>query len=79
MGWADGVYLGALRAAGVNQSYLSPTAGDAAVAALDDVWALLWGLLEETEGGQEAVLALNSIPAADDVTVTDRLLWMYGT
>ncbi len=79
MGWADGVYLGALRAAGVNQSYLSPTAGDAAVAALDDVWALLWGLLEETEGGQEAVLALNSIPAADDVTITDRLLWMYGT
>ena len=78
MGWADGVFLGGLRAAGVNQDFLSPAAGDAAVAALDDVWTLLWGLLEETGGGEEAILALNTIPSSD-TTITDRLRFVYGT
>lgn len=78
MGWADGVFLGRLQAAGVNQDYISPSAGDAAVAAVDDVWGLLWGLLEETGGGEEVVVALQDIPTSD-TTITARRLWLYGT
>lgn len=78
LGWADGVFLGGLRAAGVDQDYLSPAVGDAAVAALDDVWGLLWGLVEETGGGESAVCALNSIPSADG-TINDRRRFLYGT
>ncbi len=76
--WADGVFLGRLRAEGVNQTFISPAPGDAAVATVDDVWTFLWGLLEETNGGESAVLALSTIPATD-TTITDRLRFLYGT
>lgn len=78
MGWADGVFLGRLRAAGVDQPYLAVEPGGAAVAAVDDVWTLLWGLLEETGGGTEAIVALNTIPGGD-TTITDRLRFLFGT
>ena len=77
-GWGDGVVLRKIRAAVVNQNYLSTAAGRPALAATDDVWGLLWGLLEETEGGEVAVLALNSIPS-DDSTITDRRRFLFGT
>ena len=39
---------------------------------------MLWGLLEETDGGEVAVLGLNSIPS-DDSTITDRRRFLFGT
>lgn len=71
MNWADGVNVRKIRAAGVNVAYLSTQAGRAALAAYQDVWGVLWAILEETGGGETPVLGLNSVPPGDD-TISDR-------
>ena len=53
-------------------------AGSAAVVT-QDVWQQLVGILEETRGGELPVIAVGEAPDADDVTITDRTLFLYVT
>ena len=76
MGWADGVNEGKARELGGD--YLAQDAGGTPLAIRDDVWTLLYGLLEETDGGAAPVLAIASIPPGV-ASINDRTLFMYGT
>lgn len=44
----------------------------------DDVWTLLYGLLEETGGGEANVVACAVVPAGE-VSVNDRTLFVFGS
>ena len=47
---------------------------------VDVVWTLLYGLLEQTDGGAEPLLALAEVPQTSvPLSVTDRTLFLYGT
>jgi len=42
----------------------------------DDVWAQMWGMLDQAQGGALPCLFMPVDPGA--VTLTDRTLWMFG-
>lgn len=58
--------------------YQAPTADLAGLAALNDVWLLLRGLIEDLKSGEIPCLSLPIIPDASGDTLTDRSIWTYG-
>ena len=79
--WADGVYNRFSRSTGTpDYVELSPAGSNGApLATRDEVWRLLWGLLEETDGGAIPVLAAAALPPDGFGMQTDRTLFVYGT
>jgi hypothetical protein len=74
--WPDGVKLDQMRQ-GPDVDFLGPVGKPPAVAD-SDVWGQLWGVLDETKSGQIPVVIVSELPA-DNVTVTDRTLFSFGT
>jgi len=86
LNWADGAFERFLQETSPNYlGHLDSTAPPVlfpAAAGRDDVWTLLRGLLDETEGGSAEVLALqgdevNGIPIGR-TTLTDRRQFLYS-
>lgn len=78
MGWADGVVERRITEPIVNVPYLAVDGTSAALAVSQDVWGLLWGLLEETQGGEVPVIGLEELPAADGMLL-DRRQFLFAT
>jgi hypothetical protein len=78
MSWTDGTLMRESRS--TDPDYVRNATNNAPVLAMrDDVWLLLWGLIEEIRSGEVPVIALNSIPSSSELTITDRTLFLYGT
>ena len=79
MSWADGVFEGRIRGK-TSPDYLSQRATAAPLAMHDDVWTVLYGLLEETRGGEVPVIAIAAVPATGKTnSINDRTMFLYGT
>ena len=78
MSWQSGLNVRQLRQ-GVNQPYLSAEVAGVPLAADQDVWWQLYGLLEAAKSGQVPVVACARFPTASGTTLTDRTGWLYGT
>ena len=76
MGWADGANEGKARQ--LNADYLAQDSGGAPLAIRDDVWTMLYSLLEETGGGAAPVLAIAHVPPGT-TSINDRTLFLYGS
>ena len=76
MSWADGVNEWRIRDA-ASPDYLAHVGGTP-LAMQDDVWTLLYGLLEETRGGEVPVVAL-AVVRPGVTSITDRTLFLYGS
>jgi hypothetical protein len=74
--WQDGEDLIAIRQT-TDADYHAP-AGQLPVIARDDIWFQLFGILEGSEGTAAPVLCLAAIPDANNQTITDRTLFLYG-
>ena len=79
LGWPDGVKWHALRGTDLGADYIgSSVPGASALAARDDVWGQLVGLLKASGGFSAPSILLTDVPDASGVTVTDPTLWLYG-
>jgi hypothetical protein len=83
LAWPDGVRRNSLLSS-ASPDYIGVGGSghaDVPVAAVDDVLGTLLALLEETEGTERPVVALDSIPdgASGGATINDRLRFLYGT
>lgn len=74
--WQDPQDASALRR-GPDVPYLGASAGTPGLAAGDDVWFQIAGLLGETEGGSLPVVAVADVPRITS-TITDPSLILYG-
>ena len=77
--WPDGVKMDQLRGEDA-PDYLGAASRPPAIAK-EDLWTLVWGLLEETEGTERPVVACNVIPKTlgTGFSITDRTLFLLGT
>ncbi len=77
--WADSIKMQSIRQ-DLAPDYLGAPGKPPAMTD-QDVWTLLWGMIEETKGGELPIVACNFIPKITGVglTVNDRTLFMYGT
>ncbi len=76
--WPDGVKLDQIR--GVVAPDFLGLSGKPPAIVKEDVWGLLWGLLEETKGTEIPVVACNVLPTVPTgTTINDRTLFLLGT
>ena len=75
--WQDGQRMAGLRGAAGDADYVGPSSG-APIAADQDVWGQLSGLLRSSKSGQRPVVAIGAVPDASGVTITDRTLFTFG-
>jgi len=75
--WQDGQRMAGLRGAAGDADYVGPSTG-APIAAAQDVWGQLQGLLRSSKSGQRPVVAIAAVPDASGITITDRTLYTFG-
>ena len=75
--WQDGQRMAGLRGVAGDADYVGPSSG-APIAADQDVWGQLCGLLKSSKSGQRPLVAIGAVPDASGTTITDRTLFTFG-
>lgn len=78
MSWQTGLNVRQLRVS-LDNNYFSGATGEVPLAADQDVWWQLYGLIESSKSGQVPVIACARFPDSSGETITDRTGWLYGT